>query len=62
MLLSLFVIFRVGEKMRSGKSNAALVGPRTRSDLETYNNVGDKTQTAVTVWDSNQGQGSVLTS
>jgi len=31
--------------MRSGKSNAALVGPRTRSDLETHNNVGDKTQT-----------------
>ena len=45
MLLRLFVIFRVGEKMRSGKSNAALVGPRTRSDLETYINVGDKTQT-----------------
>jgi len=25
--------------MRSGKSNTALVGPRMRSDLETYNNV-----------------------
>jgi len=30
--------------MRSGKSNAALIGPRMRSGLETYNNVEDKTQ------------------
>jgi hypothetical protein len=27
------------------KANAVLVGPRMRSDLETYNNVEDKTQT-----------------
>jgi len=30
--------------MRSGKSNAALIGPRVRSGLETHNNVEDKTQ------------------
>ena len=44
LLLRRVVIFRVGEKLASGKSNAALVGPRVRSGLETYNNVEDRTQ------------------
>jgi hypothetical protein len=46
MLLRLgFVILRLGQKLPSGKSNAALVGPRVRSGLEAYNNVEDKTRT-----------------
>jgi len=32
------------EKARSGKPNAALVGPSMRSGLEAYNNVEDKTE------------------
>ena len=38
-------MFRLGEKLPSGKSNAALAGPSVRSGLEAYNNVEDKTQT-----------------
>ena len=40
-----FVIFRVGEKIPSDKSNAALVSRSVRSGSETYNNVEDKVQT-----------------
>jgi len=45
LLLLGFVIFRLGQELPSGKSNAALVGPSVRSGLEAYNNVEDKTQT-----------------
>jgi hypothetical protein len=54
LLLRGLLIFTVGEKMTSGKSNAALVLLSERSGPEAYNNVEDKIQTVVTVWDSNQ--------
>jgi len=47
-LLLGFVIFRLGQKLPSGKSDAALaalVRPSVRSGLEAYNNVEDKTRT-----------------
>jgi len=45
LLLLGFVIFRLGQKLPSGKSDAALVRPSVRSRLEAYNNVEDKTYT-----------------
>jgi len=54
LLLPGLVIFRLGEKQGSGKSNALPVRPSVSSCLETCNNVEDKAQRAVTVWDSNQ--------
>jgi hypothetical protein len=44
LLLPGLVIFRLGEKLASSKSNAAPVGPGARSGLETSGNVEDKTQ------------------
>ena len=45
LLLPRLVIFRLGEKVASGKSNAVPVGLSVRSGLETYNNVEDRIQT-----------------
>ena len=45
LLASGFVIFRLSQRLPSGKSNAALAGAGKRLGPETYNNVKDKIQT-----------------